>query len=333
MVKVPKGYRSRNVNDRRGSSGGRSSGGSLGGFPSRGSSGGGSLGGLGGALGGGAARSGSRKGGCGGMGLIILLVVLALLFFSCQGGGNTATDSGSSTASSSDAGTGVVNDDVTVDDVGEADEEDVFTLVNFVFDDVQDEFWADEYPRVFGEPYQFAQLDIFTARTQTGGCGTASSNVGPFYCPADNTAYIDVDFMVVLQNQLGAGGDFAQAYIVAHEVAHHVQNLAGFNAAVRQAQSGASQVESNELAVMLELQADCFAGAWAANAAAERDIIEEGDIEEGVNAAGAVGDDAITGDTNQENFTHGSSAQRIQWFTTGFDFGTESCDTFNGALG
>ena len=337
MVKVPKGYRSRNVNDRRGSrsssGGGRSSGGNFG-FPSSGgSSSGGSLGGLGGALGAGGAGAGRKKGGCGGMGLIILLVVLALLFFSCQGGGNTATDPGGGTASSSDSGTGEVNDQIDVASAGEASEDDVVSLVNFIIDDTQDEFWVDEYPRVFGQAYQFAQLDLFTGRTQTGGCGTASSNVGPFYCPADGTAYIDVEFMVGLQDQLGAQGDFAQAYIVAHEIAHHVQNLAGINAAVRQAQSGASQVDSNRLAVMLELQADCFAGSWAANAVAERDIIEAGDIEEGVNAAGAVGDDAITGSDNQENFTHGSSAQRIEWFTTGFDLGTEACDTFDGALG
>ena len=138
--------------------------------------------------------------------------------------------------------------------------------------------------------------------------------------------------MIRLQRQLGAGGDFAQAYILAHEVGHHVQNLNGTNAALRSAQSRASRTQSNQLQVMMELQADCFAGAWAATAA-ERDILDPGDLEEGVRAAGAVGDDAITGSSNQENFTHGSSAQRIEWFSRGFEQGTTSCDTFNGALG
>jgi len=175
---------------------------------------------------------------------------------------------------------------------------------------VQDNFWVDEYPRVFGQPYRNSKLNIFSSRVTTGGCGTASSNVGPFYCPADE-----------------------QAYILAHEVGHHVQNLAGINNAVRRAQSGVSQTRSNQLAVMMELQADCFAGAWAADANARGGIIEEGDLNEGVRAAGAVGDDAITGSSNQENFTHGSSEQRIEWFTTGFDLGTEACDTFDGAIG
>lgn len=254
-----------------------------------------------------------------------MLGVLALLFFSCQGGG------GGTTATSGDAGSGDSSTANTspASDTEEGQAED---LVNFVLDDVQDNFWVDEYPRVFGEPYQLSRLNIFTSSVTTGGCGTASSNVGPFYCPADGQAYIDLVFMIRLQNQLGAGGDFAQAYILAHEIGHHVQNLAGINDAVRRAQSTASTTESNRLQVLMELQADCLAGAWAADAEV-RGILDAGDLDEGVRAAGAVGDDAITGSSNQENFTHGSSAQRIEWFSIGFTDGTEACDTFDGAVG
>ncbi len=265
------------------------------------------------------------------MGLIIMLVLLALLFFACTGafggsdGGGTST--GGSTGSSGNAAP--ANTAPPTDD----EEGQAVDLVNFVLDDVQDNFWVDEYPRVFGQPYQNAQLDLFTSATGTGGCGRASSNVGPFYCPADGKTYIDVVFMIRLQRQLGAGGDFSQAYILAHEIGHHVQNLAGINNAVRRAQSGAGQAQSNRLQVMMELQADCFAGAWAADADRRGGILEAGDLEEGVRAAGAVGDDAITGSSNQENFTHGSSAQRIEWFSRGFQQGTESCDTFDGAIG
>ena len=168
----------------------------------------------------------------------------------------------------------------------------------------------------------------------TGGCGNASSNVGPFYCPADSNAYIDLQFMFRLQSQLGAEGDFAQAYILAHEIGHHVQNVVGINNRVRQAQSGVSQADANQLNVFLELQADCLAGMWARDFQIRTDeillsgdqdlinnslLLEDGDLNEGVRAAGAVGDDAITGSTNAENFTHGTSAQRVEWFSRGFD--------------
>jgi len=322
MVKVPKGYRSRNVNDRRGS-GGRSSGRGFG-FPSRSSSGGGGGlggsmggGGLGGALGGGRAGSPRRAGGCGGMGLILIVVLFAILFFSCQGAGN-----GGSTGNTGAADNGSTSNTAPANDSEAGQAED---LVNFILDDVQDNFWVDEYPRVLGEPYRNSKLNIFSNAVSTGGCGNASSNVGPFYCPADEQAYIDLEFMIRLQRQLGAGGDFSQAYILAHEVGHHVQNLAGINDQVRRAQSGATRAQSNALQVAMELQADCFAGAWAADADARGGILEAGDLEEGVRAAGAVGDDAITGSSNQENFTHGSSAQRIEWFSKGFDQGADSC--------
>lgn len=332
MVKVPKGYRSKNVRDVRGSSGG-SSGGRGFGFGNRGSSSGGlgsSMGGAGGGLGGalgsagaGAALGGGKKRGCGSMGLIVLLVILALLFFACvnSGGSNTGGTSTGTSDSASTANTAPA----TGGELGEAED-----LVNFVLDDVQD-FWIDEFAAI-GQTYPEAKLTLFDDSVNTGGCGSATSAVGPFYCPADSQAYIDLVFMIRLQRQLGAEGDFSQAYILAHEIGHHVQNVLGTNDAVRRAQSGASTTQSNQLQVMMELQADCFSGAWASDADA-RGLLDADDLDEGVRAAGAVGDDAITGSTNQENFTHGSSAQRIEWFQRGYELGSDFCDTFNGALG
>ena len=336
MVKVPKGYRSKNVRDVRGSSGGGRRGGF--GLPGGGSNSGGG-GGLGGNIGGGGGLGGGGLGGagggggrrgCGGIGLIILLVVLALVFFSCVGGGNNSpttggTSTGDSSSSSGDSTTANTSP-ATSGELGEAED-----LVNFVLDDVQT-FWEGEFADI-GRTYPPAQLVLFDNNVSTGGCGNATSAVGPFYCPADSNAYIDLVFMIRLQRQLGAEGDFSQAYILAHEIGHHVQNVLGTNEAVRRAQSGASQSQSNALQVKMELQADCFAGAWARDAQDRGDILESGDLQEGVEAAGAVGDDAITGSNNQENFTHGSSAQRIEWFERGFDQGSDFCDTFNGDLG
>ncbi len=322
MVKVPKGYRSRNVEDRRSSGGGSGSGF---GFPRR-SSGGGSLGGLGGSLGsgglggslGGAAAPATGRRGCGGIGLV-MLVVLGLLLFSCLSGGG-GIDAGSLDTS------GPATPAAQVESPEYTDAED---LVNFVLDDVQD-FWTDEFARA-GQTYPEAMLVLFDQNVRTDGCGSATSAVGPFYCPADNKAYIDLQYMLLLQDQLGAEGDFSQAYILAHEIGHHVQNVLGTNQAVREAQSGASQVESNSLQVQMELQADCLAGMWARHAD-QQGLLDAGDLAEGVRAASAVGDDAITGSTNQENFTHGSSAQRIKWFEVGFQEGVyDACDTFQAA--
>lgn len=335
MVKVPKGYRSRNVQDRRGS---RRSGGGL------------SSGGLGGALGGGSlggALGGSRGGtrpvagrrGCGGIGLV-LVVVFGLLLFSCIGGGTSVSspDLGNNGGFST-GGVSQTNADTSS---YSADENFAFDLANAVLDDVQ-VFWAEEFT-ASGSTYPEAGLVIFDNSVSTGGCGNASSNVGPFYCPADSNAYIDLQFMFRLQAQLGAEGDFAQAYILAHEIGHHVQNVVGINNRVRQAQSGVSQAAQNELNVFLELQADCLAGMWARDFQARTDailasgdqdlidnslLLEDGDLTEGVRAADAVGDDAITGSTNAENFTHGTSAQRVEWFNRGFDTGDfDQCWTF-----
>ena len=236
--------------------------------------------------------------------------------------------SGGSTGNSTLPTTGSTNTATGGSD--SADEEAAFDLINFVLDDLQNDFWPQEFAEG-GLEWEDAMVNVFEDGVNTGGCGSATSAVGPFYCPADNTAYIDIEYMFLLQQQLGAEGDFSQAYILAHELGHHVQNLLGINAALRQAQSGVSQVESNGLQVGLELQADCFAGAWA-RSFSDRGFLDDGDLDEGVNAAGAVGDDAITGSSNQENFTHGSSAQRIEWFNTGFNEGTDSCTTFDGRL-
>lgn len=267
----------------------------------------------GGALGGATAPGSSRRGCGGGMGLI-LLVVLAFVVFSCVSGGGGSTNTTTTNTRSEPI------------PAGSPEYEATFDLVNFILDDVQD-YWTEEFA-ASGQIYEEAQLTIFNDRISTGGCGNASSAVGPFYCPADNNAYIDIQYMLLLQQRLGAEGDFSQAYILAHEIGHHVQNILGTNDAVRRAQSGASRTQSNALQVAMELQADCLAGMWA-RSAQEDGLLEAGDLQEGVRAASAVGDDAITGSSNQENFTHGSSAQRVEWFQRGFEQQSyDACDTF-----
>lgn len=344
MVKVPKGYRSRNVRDRRGqrrTSGGSFGSGGLGGGFGRSSRGGGSLGG---SLGGSSLPAGRR--GCGGGTSLVLIVVFGLLLFSCIGGGGGAGIPDLSTGDTA-FGTGGSSDVNVSTGSYSPEEEFTFDLVNAVLDDVQT-YWSAEFAAA-GSTYPEAGLQVFDNGINTGGCGFASSNVGPFYCPADSNAYIDIQFMFSLQRQLGAEGDFAQAYILAHEIGHHVQNVVGINERVRRAQSGVSIADSNRLNVFLELQADCLAGMWARDfqirtdeilASGDQELIddslllEDGDLQEGVQAAGAVGDDAITGSTNAENFTHGTSAQRVEWFSRGFetqDF--DQCWTFpDGAI-
>ena len=160
--------------------------------------------------------------------------------------------------------------------------------------------------------------------------------MGPFYCPGDQKVYIDLAFYQTLKNKLGAGGEFAQAYVVAHEVGHHVQKLLGISGKVEAAQARASKEQSNALSVRLELQADCFAGVWANNSPNSRQMLEAGDLESALNAAAKIGDDALqkaaTGHVVPESFTHGSSAQRQKWFTTGIQTGSvKACDTFSAA--
>jgi predicted metalloprotease len=192
----------------------------------------------------------------------------------------------------------------------------------------------DVWDRVFaasGRRYEKPALVLFTRVTRTA-CGAGVSAMGPFYCPLDRKLYIDLNFYGVLKNRFGAPGDFAQAYVIAHEVGHHVQNQLGIMEQVRRAQIGLDQVDANRLSVMQELQADCFAGVWGYSANQEG-ILEQGDVEEALNAASSIGDDRLQmesqGRVSPDSFTHGTSAQRVSWFNTGLENGdVESCDTF-----
>jgi len=197
-----------------------------------------------------------------------------------------------------------------------------------------EQVWAAEFARN-GARYEPPALVLFSGSTQSG-CGHAQAQMGPFYCPADRRVYIDLDFLADLQRRLRAGGDFAAAYIVAHEVGHHVQKLTGVLDRVEAMRRGATRAEGNALQVRVELQADCLAGLWARHAHEQRRILEQGDVEEGLNAAAAVGDDRLQhgggGRVQPETFTHGSSAQRVRWFRRGLETGRlEACDTFGAA--
>lgn len=185
-----------------------------------------------------------------------------------------------------------------------------------------------------GLEYREPTLVLFTGATESA-CGFAAAAVGPFYCPADEQIFIDLSFFDDLSTRFGAPGDFAQAYVLAHEVGHHVQTLRGISARVRDAQQRSSQAEANQLSVGLELQADCLAGVWAHHAEESRGILERGDVEEGLRAAAAIGDDRIQrrsqGYVVPETFTHGSSAQRVQWLRRGLEEGRpEACDAVGG---
>ncbi|MDN0124246.1 neutral zinc metallopeptidase [Yersinia aleksiciae] len=182
-----------------------------------------------------------------------------------------------------------------------------------------------------GRTYQEPKLVMYRGATRTG-CGTGQSVMGPFYCPADSTVYIDLSFYEEMKNKLGADGDFAQAYVIAHEVGHHVQHLMGIDSKVRQQQQGSTQAEANRLSVKMELQADCFAGVWG-KAMDEQQVLEVGDLQEALNAAQAIGDDRLQqqsqGRVVPDSFTHGTSQQRYTWFKRGFDSGDpNSCNTF-----
>jgi predicted metalloprotease len=200
-------------------------------------------------------------------------------------------------------------------------------FVSFVLDDVQ-QSWEAEFARQ-GVPYRHAKLVLYTDATQTG-CGYGDAATGPFYCPADERVYIDLGFFQELSNRLGARGQFAQAYVVAHELGHHVQNLLGIS---KKADGMSSAKGATSASVRLELQADCFAGIWA-HSTAQRDLLEDGDIESAVGAAAAVGDDRLqrqaTGTVSPEKWTHGSSEERVRWFKRGYTAGSiPACDTFS----
>jgi len=210
-------------------------------------------------------------------------------------------------------------------------EEKLVDFVDFVVSDVQDT-WTSEF-QALGRPYERAKLVLFTDAVRSG-CGFAETAMGPFYCPADNKVYVDLGFYQELRSRFGAPGDFAQAYVIAHEVGHHVQHLLGLEQQLREAQQR-SPAEAAPLSVRFELQADCLAGVWA-HSTQQRNLLDAGDVEEGLAAAAAVGDDRIqrqaTGVVNPETWTHGSSRQRVRWFRTGFERGrVDVCDTFASA--
>ena len=266
-------------------------------------------------------RRGQRAGiGARGMGVggTVILLVLSLIF-----GRNLLDGTGSPGPVATTEG-GAVNES--------PEEARLVEFVNFVLNDAQ-RVWTETLPR-HGERYRDAKLVLFRDVVESG-CGVAESAMGPFYCPADERIYIDLGFYEALDRQLQAGGDFAQAYVLAHEVGHHVQHVLGTSSRVRQMQESRPNA-ANELSVRLELQADCYAGIWA-HSTSQRRLLEAGDIEEGLTAASAVGDDRIQrasrGTVRPESFTHGTSAQRMSWFRRGFDSGDpQSCDTFVGGI-
>jgi uncharacterized protein len=211
-----------------------------------------------------------------------------------------------------------------------ADEAQLREFISVVLADTE-ETWGAIFG-MNGSTYQQPTLVLFSGAVESA-CGFAQAAVGPFYCPADRKLYIDLSFYRDLQSRFGAPGDFAQAYVIAHEVGHHVQTLLGISERNMAARRGASESEANALSVRQELQADCFAGVWAHNANRDRQLLEPGDIEEGLNAASAIGDDRLQqqsrGYVAPESFTHGSSEQRMRWFKRGYESGDVNvCDTF-----
>lgn len=213
---------------------------------------------------------------------------------------------------------------------GEDPQRDLKDFSSYVFVDAQDT-WEASF-RSGGSRYERAELVLYSDAVRTDGCGSATAAVGPFYCPADARVYLDLTFYEDMERQLGARGDFAWAYVIAHEVGHHVQNLAGTNGEVTELQRSSPE-DANELSVRLELQADCYSGVWAATVFAEGDL-EAGDLEEALTTAEAIGDDRLqrqAGQTvNPDTFTHGTSDQRKHWFERGYSSGDPSaCDTFS----
>ena len=247
--------------------------------------------------------------------LLILSVVFKQNFFALLGGGGA--DSGGSAAVSQP------------DPARDSAEKPLVQFVSFVLDDTQ-KTWEQILPQQVGTPYRHAKLVLFRDYTQSG-CGGAQAATGPFYCPADEKVYIDLGFYDELKRRFGAPGEFAQAYVLAHEVGHHVQKIVGLESKVRRLQSD-NPGEVNQLSVKMELQADCLAGVWA-HSTQQRGLLDPGDVESALGAAAAVGDDHIQkmsrGRVQPETFTHGSSEQRMSWFRKGLDSGTvAACNTF-----
>ena len=277
------GRRSRNVEDRRGTSSGR----------------------------------GVAVGGVGGIGLLIIVVLYLFL------GGDPSqlveqlpVDGGPSASASAGP--------------PPPGQEELADFVSVVLADTEDT-WNPIFASI-GRQYEEPRLVLFSGQVRSA-CGMAGAAMGPFYCPADHKLYIDLSFYDELKRRFRAPGDFAQAYVIAHEVGHHVQNLLGINSEVQAMQRRVSKTEANELSVRLELQADCLAGVWGFHTQRKRNMLEAGDLEEALNAAAAIGDDRIqresTGRVVPDSFTHGSSTQRVKWFRIGFEAGdVAACDTF-----
>jgi predicted metalloprotease len=264
-----------------------------------------------------------RRGGIGGIGLVLL--VIASLYLGVDPsvlleGGSTQVPT-----SPSDAGRSLGGKPA-----GPLSQDEATQFVAVVLGDTEDTW--NEIFRGLGRDYREPRLVLFSGAVDSA-CGFAQAAVGPFYCPADQKVYIDLAFYEDLRSRFQAPGDFAQAYVIAHEVGHHVQNLLGVSQRVQSARARAGEEESNALSVLLELQADCFAGVWAYHANAARQLLEQGDVEEGLTAASAIGDDRLQRQAGRyvtpESFTHGSSAQRVRWFRRGLERGElEDCDTF-----
>ncbi|MGF7161165.1 hypothetical protein FHS85_002800 [Rhodoligotrophos appendicifer] len=280
-------------------------------------------GGFGGGLGGGGMRVPVGRGGIGIVGLIVVLGVSYFLGIDPRilldgGGGSMPPSSQQQAPRTPGAGQTATNDEMK-------------DFVSAVLASTEDT-WKKVLPQL-GVQYRDPTLVLFSGAVQSA-CGFAQAAMGPFYCPSDQKVYIDLSFYKEMRDRLGAPGDFAQAYVIAHEIGHHVQTLLGISDKVNAARSRLSEADQNQLSVMMELQADCFAGVWGHDADAEHKMIEEGDIEEGLNAAAAIGDDRLQkrsqGYVVPESFTHGSSAQRVKWFKTGLASGNpKDCDTFN----
>jgi predicted metalloprotease len=255
----------------------------------------------------------------GGIGGILVALLLVVLFSTgLLGGGSGGSDGAGS-------GTGKLSGAPDADT-------DLDEFIGFVVDDVQ-RWWQRDFA-TDGRTYRFTKLVLFEGQTRSG-CGLASSETGPFYCPEDRKVYLDLGFFRELRDRFQASGDFAEAYVVAHEFGHHVQMLLGTQEHVQEEQR-THPSEANELSIRLELQADCYAGVWA-HSAYQQDLLQTGDVEEALTAAASVGDDRIQrsagGDVNPETWTHGSSAQRVKWLKIGFQSGdAASCDTFSASV-
>jgi predicted metalloprotease len=254
-----------------------------------------------------------------GIGGALILLVLSLVFkqnfFALLGGGGGDSPNAPVTRQPNPA--------------RDQQEQPLVEFVSFVLDDTQ-KTWEQILPEQAGKPYRHAKLVLFRNYTQSG-CGGAESATGPFYCPEDEKVYIDLGFYDELKQRFGAPGQFAQAYVLAHEIGHHIQKIVGTEARVRQMNQGNRRMD-NALSVKVELQADCYAGVWA-HSTQQRNLLEQGDIPSALGAAAAVGDDRLqkmsTGHVAPDSFTHGSSAQRMHWFQQGFDSGSiAACNTF-----